>query len=197
MRRYLFVFLATIAIALSFTSCATIFGSSSYNAKVSVPDHPNAKITVNGQQKGNGEVNLSLKRKEANKLNITVEETGKEPQTFTFNRRKVRGVATFFTVLSWLGPIPVGIIVDASTGAWFKPDVSEPGVTKVDYKNYTYTLNYHPNDSSQKSKKTTTNTQSNTTSKADKLRELKQLYDEGVLTKDEYEKEKAKVLKEN
>lgn len=35
------------------------------------------------------------------------------------------------------------------------------------------------------------------TSKADRLRELKQLHDEGLITKEEYENEKAKILKED
>ena len=36
--------------------------------------------------------------------------------------------------------------------------------------------------------------QTNTKSKADRLRELKQLLDEKIITLDEFEKEKAKVL---
>jgi len=34
-------------------------------------------------------------------------------------------------------------------------------------------------------------------SKSDQLRELKRLFDEGILTQDEYEKEKAKTLEKN
>jgi len=34
-------------------------------------------------------------------------------------------------------------------------------------------------------------------SKSDQLRELKRLFDEGILTQDEYEKEKAKILEKN
>jgi hypothetical protein len=33
--------------------------------------------------------------------------------------------------------------------------------------------------------------------KSDQLRELKRLFDEGILTQDEYEKEKAKILEKN
>lgn len=36
-----------------------------------------------------------------------------------------------------------------------------------------------------------------TTSKADKLRELKQLFDEKVITSEEYDKEKKKILEDN
>ena len=40
------------------------------------------------------------------------------------------------------------------------------------------------------------NVEPSTKSKADQLRELKQLLDEGILTKEEYEKEKNKILEE-
>ena len=33
--------------------------------------------------------------------------------------------------------------------------------------------------------------------KSDQLRELKRLFDEGILTQDEYEKEKAKILEKD
>jgi len=36
----------------------------------------------------------------------------------------------------------------------------------------------------------------NTESKADRLREIKQLFDEKILTEEEYEKEKMKILNE-
>ncbi len=39
-------------------------------------------------------------------------------------------------------------------------------------------------------------TNKTTKSKADRLREIKQLLDEGVLTQEEYEKEKKKILEE-
>ena len=42
----------------------------------------------------------------------------------------------------------------------------------------------------------TLNVEPSNKSKADRLRELKQLLDEGILTKEEYEKEKNKILEE-
>ena len=52
-------------VTLSLTSCATIIGGANYNAKVQVPGHPNAQITVNGQYKGEGEALFEVKRKDA------------------------------------------------------------------------------------------------------------------------------------
>ena len=44
-------------------------------------------------------------------------------------------------------------------------------------------------------KKNMENNKQNTTgSKADKLRELKELFDEGILTQEEFDKEKKKIL---
>jgi hypothetical protein len=46
------------------------------------------------------------------------------------------------------------------------------------------------------SQEITTGTQDQSKSKADKLRELKQLFDENLITKEEYEKERKKILEE-
>ena len=89
-------------------------------------------------------------------------------------------------------------MVDAATGAWWKPDVSEKGVSKIDYDNFLYTINYNAipkkdvDISTIKAEKD--KTPANQQSKADKLRELKQLLDDGILTQEEYEKEKTKIL---
>lgn len=194
------------AIALSFSSCATIIGGAKYNAKVQVPNHPNAMISVNGEVKGQGEANFLVKRKDANKLNITVQEENCEPETTRFLRRSFRGWPFAGTVLGWTfylksAPyviIPIGVIVDACTGAWWKPDITEKGVSKIDYDNFLYTIIYQaiPKQSSAIQQEETNKEvlSPEAKSKADKLRELKQLLDEGVLTQEEYEKEKAKLL---
>ena len=83
MKRLLFVFLSLAAFALSFSSCATIVGGAKYNARVRVQDHPDAKITVNGQYLGNGEVTTSLKRRECNQVSIVVQDGDDEPQKST------------------------------------------------------------------------------------------------------------------
>lgn len=201
----LFVLLLFASFAFSFTSCATIIGGAKYNAKVQVPNHPNATINVNGEYKGQGEANFLVKRKDANKLDITVQEENCEPETVKFTRRSFRGWPFAGSLVGWTfyltnAPyviIPVGVIVDACTGAWWKPDVTEKGVSKIDYDNFLYTITYKAipkNESIIKLEENKEPIDSNSKSKADMLRELKQLLDEGVLTQEEYEKEKAKVL---
>lgn len=203
MKRRILLFLFSVVITLSFSSCATIIGGAKYNAKVQVPGHPNATITVNGQYKGEGEANFLVKRKDANKLNITVQEENCEPETISFTKRSFRGWAFVGTLVGWTGitpnyiPLPWGVVVDACTGAWWKPDVSEKGVSKIDYDHFLYTINYkaipkkdiviNPNELEN-------NDATTAKSKTEKLRELKQLLDEGILTQEEYEKEKAKIL---
>ena len=217
MKRTLIIMFLCATFGLLFSSCATIVGGAKYNARVRVPDHPNAKITINGQYRGNGEASMLIERKQANMLNVTVQEGNDEPQTTIYNGRKFRGWA-FVGSLLWNFPIPLtGIIIDACTGAWWKPDVNEQGVTKIDIDNYLYTITYSPTTI----KPNTTNppvsvpiqqepasgtimeptitpsvapNQALTKTKAEALRELKQLLDEGILTQEEYEKEKAKLL---
>ena len=200
----LFIILCFASIAFSFSSCATIIGGAKYNAKVQVPNHPDATISVNGEYKGQGEANFLVKRKDANKLDITVQEENCEPETTHFSKRAFRGWAFVGTLVGWTGitpnyiPLPWGVVVDACTGAWWKPDVTEKGVSKIDYDNFLYTITYKAIPK----KETVIMPEeiikgpmgSSTKSKAEILRELKQLFDDGVLTQEEYEKEKAKVL---
>lgn len=202
----LFIFLCFASIALSFSSCATIIGGAKYNAKVQVPNHPDATISVNGEWKGKGEANFLVKRKDANKLDITVQEENCEPETVKYTKRSFRGWSFVGSLVGWTfwltnAPyviIPAGVIVDACTGAWWKPDVTEKGVSKIDYDNFLYTITYKAipkKDSAIKpEEKNKEPLDAPTKSKAEILRELKQLFDDGVLTQEEYEKEKAKVL---
>ena len=162
-----------------------------------------------------------INRKEANMLNVTVQEGDDEPQSTIFSGRKFR-TGTLIADL-FLPPFPPfgAIIIDAITGAWWRPDESEAGVTRTDVDNYLYTITYKPNTikpnttnlpvSVPISQEPATNTiaepaittptvepsQPLTRTKAEALRELKQLLDEGILTQEEYEKEKAKLLESN
>lgn len=216
MRKTLFITILCATFGLLFTSCATLVGGAKYNARVQVPNHPDAKITVNGQYLGNGQVTASLKRKECDHLNIIVQEGDDEPQTACFSGNKFRTGTLIADILVFF---PGGIIIDAITGAWWRPDESDARITRENVKNYLYTIPYTP-----KTKPITTNPvsapipQESTTNativptitppsvtpsqplvktKAEALRELKQLLDEGVLTQEEYEKEKAKLLESN
>ena len=202
--RKLVVLLCFATIVISFSSCATIIGGAKYNAKVQVPNHPDATISVNGEYKGQGEANFLVKRRDANKLDITVQEENCEPETTHFSKRAFRGWAFVGTLVGWTGitptylPLPWGVVVDACTGAWWKPDVTEKGVSKIDYDNFLYTINYKAIPKKESVIKPEEINKgpidSSTKSKTEILRELKQLFDDGVLTQEEYEKEKAKVL---
>lgn len=146
MKKKLLVNLILIVIMTTlFTSCGTIIGGSNYNAHVLVENSPTAKIYYNNEFKGVGDATFKVKRKDANKLSITVKEDGGQEQVFEYKSRTFRGWAFAGTVLTWTGfigsiPVPWGIIMDLSTGSLWKPDVNEKGIIKEDYKNFNYHL---------------------------------------------------------
>ena len=145
----LFYFLMLLATASILSSCATIVGGSKYYAKVQVPDHPNAKIEYKGNYQGTGEATFKAKRRESNEFSVIIKEEGCETQTKNFTQRQFRGWAFAGTVVGWTGVIstapyvlPWGIALDGITGAWWKPDINETGVTKQDFNHYIYRIDY-------------------------------------------------------
>jgi hypothetical protein len=126
------------------TSCATIIGGSKYNAHIVVVDKPNAKILYQGEVKGTGAATIKVKRKEANKFSFTVKEDGCEEQQFNYTSRTFRGWAFVGSLLGWTGAfyIPWGVATDLITGASWKPNTNERGISKEDYKNFKYLVNY-------------------------------------------------------
>lgn len=146
------IYLAAIGMAALFSSCATIVGGSRYVAHVVVVDKPSATIVVDGEEKGHGSATFLVKRNVADKLSIVVRQEGCAEQTFRYTTKEFRGGAFFGTIVGWTGvyassdgtwiPLPFGVVVDLATGAVWKPNVMEKGVTKEDYKNFRYTINY-------------------------------------------------------
>jgi len=196
-----FYFIIIVAFTGLFSSCATIIGGSKYYAKVQVTDHPNAKIKYEGGYQGTGEATFKAKRKNVNNFTVTIEEEGCETQTKNFTQRKFRGWAFVGTVVGWTGVIstapyilPWGVATDLATGSLWKPDINENGVTKQDFNHYMYTIDY--TGCSDKQTNISSEKKQNVKSKADRLRELKQLLDEKVITQEEYAKEKKKILEE-
>jgi hypothetical protein len=129
------------------SSCATIVGGGKYWAKVQVPDYPDAKIEYKGVYQGTGEANFKAKRNEAHQFSVTIKKDGCEEQTTDFTNRTFRGWAFVGSLVGWTGlyngiPLPWGIAVDAATGAWWKPDINENGVTKQDFNHFVYQINY-------------------------------------------------------
>src|SRR5262245_50119378 len=95
--------LALTAVAIFFSSCATIVGGSKYYAHVVVVDRPSAKITVNGEQKGNGSATFPVKRTMADKFSVTIQEQGCAAETFNYTSKVFRGAAFFGSIVGWTG----------------------------------------------------------------------------------------------
>ena len=138
-----------VFIALLFSSCATIIGGSKYYAHIVVNDNPNARIFYKGELRGTGSASIKVKRKEANNFSFTVKEDNCPEKKFNFVSRSFRGGAFVGTLLGFTGivngiPIPWGTFVDLATGAIWKPNVDERGVSKEDYKSFAYHVKYEP-----------------------------------------------------
>lgn len=134
-------------ILLGLSSCATIVGGSKYIARVIVANRPNASITYQGVAMGSGTAVMKVPRSKANTFSVSVKEEGYNEQIFNFTQRTFRGWAFFGTIVGWTGvaggiPLPWGVVVDLSDGSLWKPSILEKGVSKMDYKNYVYSLNY-------------------------------------------------------
>ena len=197
-----FIFLVA---SIVFTSCATIIGGSKYYAHIEVVGHPEASIFIKNRLVEKGSATLLLKRKHANKLTISVREENCEEQTFFFRRRKLRGWAIAgtlnFTGLEGGVPLPWGLVIDLITGSIWKPDITEKGLSKTNLKHYNYKLDYTTGCKTKVDKEVIIFQQKptlleNAKNKADRLREMKKLLDEGILSQEEYDKEKAKILEE-
>ncbi len=129
---------------LIFSSCATIIGGSSYDAHVTIADHPNATIFYNNTIRGKGEATFKIKRKDANKVQLTIKEDGCQQQIDSFTHRKFRvgalvgdvglGVSVYILAVS----IPIDLI----DGSLWKPDISEKEIKKENYKTFNYLINY-------------------------------------------------------
>ena len=76
----------------------------------------------------------------------------------------------------------------------------ERGVSKMDYKHYAYNVDY-TGCKTQENKQLIIQAPKpslleNAINKADRIREMKKLFDDGILTQEEYNKEKTKILDE-
>ena len=143
----------TIAVMLlSATSCGTLIGGARYNAHVSVVDHPDASIYYLGEKKGVGSTTFLVKRHQANKLKITIREDGCPDYTHMFDSKVVRlgpVIGSASELLQIIAAssgavivIPLGTIIDLASGGYFKPNEMHPDITKIDYDNFQYKLDY-------------------------------------------------------
>ncbi|MCZ4694807.1 SHOCT domain-containing protein [Ancylomarina euxinus] len=187
------LFLSSILLS----SCGVIIGGSRYHAHVTVENHPDAVITYEGKAKGIGQADFLVPRIDADFLTIKVKEPGCDEQAFDFTEKSFRGWTLVGTIVTWTGtiggiPVPWGLIVDGASGSFWKPSVHESGVSKIDYKNFHYNLNYTGCPDNYKESPTEIIIKS----KAERLTQLKKLLDEGILTQEEFDAEKKKILAE-
>ncbi len=133
--------------SLLFLSCGTIVGGNLYNAHLTVVNHPKAEIYYKDKLIGTGRAKLSLMRTKANKLSFTIIENGCDTLKANFVSRSFRGGALAGTIFGWTGfyqgiILPWGIAVDFATGSLWKPNIIEKGISKINYKNYIYDIDY-------------------------------------------------------
>lgn len=130
--------ISIVALLLSMTivlnSCGVMFGGSKYNGTITVKDHPNAEIYVNGKKMGNGTTTSLFPRNK--ELAVEVREPGCETKTQTFGKAFRTG-NFILSVVSW----GLFSIIDLATGASYKPDhKNNPDVKKVNTKDFTFTV---------------------------------------------------------
>lgn len=190
------------------SSCATIIGGSNYYAHVNVENHPNATIFRKTKPVGIGTAVIKVRRKEANKLTFTIREKDCEEQTFSFRRRKFRGYALAGSILSWSLPLtssfslPIGLGVDFWKGSFWKPDKGEYGVTKKNFRHYNYLIEYtgcenrDNKDAIDSPVVPEKSLLERAKIKADLILEKKKMLDNGTITQEEYDKEKARIMEE-
>lgn len=226
-KRNVFTLMAIAAVAGFISSCATIAGGGSYVARVQVANHPDATIVYRGMDRGTGVAIFNAKRRDADKFSVTIKKEGCETQTKDFVQRSFRGWAFTGSLLGWTGlvpgtfiPLPWGLVVDGATGAWWKPDENEPGVTKMDYDHFFYEINYTgckedkggieivksrgeieqvkvQEVEKETEKEREKNREEEAKSRADQLIELKKQLDKGEITQVEYEVERNRILSDH
>ncbi len=133
-----------------------------------------AKVYLNGEPVGTTPYTHQDTKIVGSTTTVKLEKEGYEPLNTSFSRNEEADI----------GAIIGGVFV------WV------PFLWTMKYKPaHTYELT--PSSGNEQPKVRTNLQQNQTESKADRLRELKQLLDEKVITKEEYEKEKKKILEED
>jgi hypothetical protein len=131
------ILLLLIFVSAMFSSCAVMFGGSKFRGTIIAKDHSEAKIFVDGKEVGKGKsVGLYPRNKP---ITIDLQQEGCAPKSQTF-KHAFRGGTFTLSILSFG---VVGLIVDLSSGAAFKPDhVVHPEIQRVNTKDFTFTVDY-------------------------------------------------------
>jgi hypothetical protein len=198
-----------LSIAFIFSSCATIVGGSKYTANVTVKNNSGAGIYYNGAKIGLGSASIKIPRKDADKVLFVLKNEGCESQQTPFFSRSLRGWAfggslVFFTSLLPF-PIPFGLAIDLATGALYKPDVNHMAIQRFSMNSYLYSLEYAGCDANRNRQPPPANlieseneapliVTPRVKTKEQKLIELKELFDGGMITEQEYQESRRAVL---
>jgi len=137
-----------VILSLMLSSCAIINGGTTYDAHIIVKNSSKAQIIYRGEVKGYGDAHINVRRKDANKFSVTVKEEGQQEEVFDYKSRTFRTGAFICSVLFWTGltptgiPLPWGTVIDLASGAVWKPDLNETGISQVSAKKFDYHLHY-------------------------------------------------------
>jgi len=162
-----------LASLLFFTSCA------STTTILSRP--PGAKVFINGEYIGETPVSYTDTKVAFSTNHVTIEKEGYENFHTYFTRSEepevgaiIASFFTFFIPLLWVAKYKPSRTYDLIPLG----EIKEPTSTRMPSKSIE-TQHQNPNS---------------LTPKTDQLRELKKLLDEGIITKEEFESEKKKIL---
>ncbi len=158
---------------ISLLLAGSILFTSCVSHTMIVSEPSEAKVYVNGMRVGTTPYKHSDKKSIGSKTHLRLEKEGYEPLNTTFIRAEMLDARVFFGAI-FIVPL-----------FWF-----------LKYKPmHAYTLKPKLGNEQETIKETPK--PNLTKSKADRLRELKHLLDEKILTQEEYEKEKKKILEED
>lgn len=170
-----------ILIASSFLlGCATIFKGG--HQTISFSSNPDsAKVYLNGENMGKTPFELQLKVNKS--YNVEFRKEGYSNRTLILSNSVGAGWIILDVVLGGI----IGIAIDAATGDWYSLDQDHLNApleaTKTEFK----TTNQDEGNS-------TIETKNNGSNISKKLKDLKGLLDEGIITKDEFEARRKKIL---
>lgn len=146
----------SIPLALIFSGCSIIFGGSKYNAHVEVIGDQDVSIIYKEQFRGKGTAKFLVKRNDADKVLIKLNKEGFEEKIYYFKTKKPRPFAVYekvsdiISVALALGSsgtisIPLVTLLNFATGAYYKPDVKDQRISKINYDNFKYSLEFPGN----------------------------------------------------
>ena len=166
------IIMAVLGLSFFLTSCATMFSGTTQRVMID-SNPPGADIVINGQKQGTTPVDIIVDR-ELDDLfdggkDIKLRLDGYEENGYELDAElNPVSIVNLFNILFW------GI--DAATGA----------ITRYDYY---YSFEMIPLDNN-----VSIPTQKNPGDKYEQLAKLKKLLDDGAITQEEYDSEKAKIL---